>query len=52
MFKKKSDRNIRDRVLTVFKENSSKSYNYKQIAAKLKKKDQNKTTIILFNLFI
>ena len=33
--KKKTDRNIRAKVLTVFKENPSKSFNYKQVAAKL-----------------
>ena len=33
--KKKTDRNIRGKVLTVFKENPSKTFNFKQIAAKL-----------------
>ena len=33
--KKKKDRNIRGKVLTVFKENPSKTFNFKQIAAKL-----------------
>ena len=37
--KKKTDRNIRDSVLKVFKENPNKFLNYKQIAAKLNVKD-------------
>jgi ribonuclease R len=37
--KKKTDRNIQARVLTVFKNNPSKSFHYNQIAAKLKISD-------------
>ena len=33
--KKKKDRNTKGKVLKVFKENPKKSFNYKQIAAKL-----------------
>lgn len=48
--KKKTDRNIRGRVLTVFKENYSKSFNYKQIAAKLKINDTHKNNAIIKSL--
>ena len=45
--KKKTDRNIRAKVLTVFKENPSKSFNYKQVAAKLNINDtQRRNTVI------
>ena len=45
--KKKKDRNIRGRVLTVFKEHPSKSFNYKQIAAKLNVSDTQKRNAII-----
>ena len=45
--KKKTDRNIRGRVLTVFKEHPSKSFNYKQIAAKLDVSDTQKRNAII-----
>ena len=45
--KKKTDRNIRGRVLTVFKEHPSKSFNYKQIAAKLNISDTQKRNAII-----
>ena len=45
--KKKTDRNIRGRVLTVFKEHPSKSFNYKQIAAKLNVSDTQKRNAII-----
>ena len=45
--KKKTDRNIRGRVLTVFKEHPSKSFNYKQIAAKLNASDTQKRNAII-----
>ena len=40
--KKKTDRNIRGKVLNIFKENPAKLFNYKQIASKLKIKDTQK----------
>ncbi len=45
--KKKTDRNIRVRVLSVFKEHPSKSFNYKQIAAKLNISDSQKRNAII-----
>ena len=45
--KKKTDRNIRGRVLTVFKEHPSKYFNYKQIAAKLNVSDTQKRNAII-----
>ena len=45
--KKKTDRNIRGRVLTVFKEHPGKSFNYKQIAAKLNISDTQKRNAII-----
>ena len=45
--KKKTDRNIRGKVLTVFKENPSKSFNYKQVAAKLKISDTRKRNSVI-----
>ena len=45
--KKKTDRNIRGRVLTVFKEHPSKSFNYKQIAVKLNVSDTQKRNAII-----
>jgi ribonuclease R len=45
--KKKTDRNIRGRVLTVFKEHPGKSFNYKQIAAKLNISDTKKRNAII-----
>ena len=45
--KKKTDRNIRGRVLTVFKEHPSKAFNYKQIAAKLNVTDTQKRNAII-----
>jgi len=45
--KKKTDRNIRGRVLSVFKENPSKLFNYKQIAAKLNIKDTQKRNSVI-----
>ena len=45
--KKKTDRNIRGRVLTVFNEHPSKSFNYKQIAAKLNASDTQKRNAII-----
>jgi ribonuclease R/exosome complex exonuclease DIS3/RRP44 len=44
---KKTDRNIRERVLSVFKENPSKIFNYKQIAAKLKIRDAQKRNSVI-----
>ena len=45
--KKKKDRNIRGKVISVFKENPSKLFNYKQIAAKLNIRDaQNRNSVI------
>jgi len=48
--KKKTDRNIRGRVLSVFKENPSKLFNYKQIAAKLNIKDTQKRSSVIKSL--
>jgi ribonuclease R len=48
--KKKTDRNIRGRVLSVFKENPSKLFNYKQIAAKLNIKDTQKRNSVIKSL--
>jgi ribonuclease R len=45
--KKKKDRNIRGRVLSVLKENPSKLFNYKQIAAKLNIKDTQKRNSVI-----
>lgn len=45
--KKKTDRSIRGRVLTVFKEHPGKSFNYKQIAAKLNISDTQKRNAII-----
>jgi ribonuclease R len=45
--KKKTDKNIRGRVLTVFKEHPGKSFNYKQIAAKLNISDTQKRNAII-----
>tara|TARA_B100001063_G_scaffold83135_2_gene77538 strand:- start:28753 stop:30924 length:2172 start_codon:yes stop_codon:yes gene_type:complete len=45
--KKKKDRNILGRVLTVFKEHPSKSFNYKQISAKLNTGDTKKRNAII-----
>ena len=45
--KKKTDRNIRGKVLTVFKENPSKSFNYKQVAAKLNISDTQKKNSLI-----
>ena len=45
--KKKTDRNIRAKVLTVFKENPSKSFNYKQVAAKLNINDTQRRNAVI-----
>ena len=45
--KKKSDRNIRGKVLNIFKENPGKLFNYKQIASKLKIKDTQKRNSVI-----
>ena len=45
--KKKTDRSIRGRVLTVFKEHPGKSFNYKQIAAKPNISDTQKRNAII-----
>ena len=45
--KKKTDRNIRAKVLTVFKENPSKSFNYKQVAAKLNINDTQRRNSVI-----
>ena len=45
--KKKTDRNIRGRILKVFKECPSKSFNYKQIAVKLNISDTQKRNDII-----
>lgn len=45
--KKKTDRNIRGRVLSVFKENPGKTFNYKQIAAKLNISDTQKRNSVI-----
>lgn len=45
--KKKKERDIKGKVLKLFKQNSSKTYNYKQIAAQLEIKDtQSRNAII------
>ena len=44
---KKTDRNIHGKVLKVFKENPKKSYNYKQIAAKLNITDTQKRNSVI-----
>lgn len=45
--KKKTDRNIRGKVLTIFKENPGKLFNYKQIAAKLNIRDTQKRNSVI-----
>ena len=45
--KKKTDRNIRGKVLNIFKENPSKLFNYKQIASKLNIKDTKKRNSVI-----
>ena len=45
--KKKTDRNISGKVLRVFKENPSESFNYKQIAGKLKITDTQKRNAVI-----
>ena len=45
--KKKKDRNIRGKVLSVFKENPNKIFNNKQIAAKLNIRDTQKRNSII-----
>ena len=45
--KKKTDRNISGKVLRVFKENPSKSFNYKQIVGKLKITDTQKRNAVI-----
>ncbi|MDG1290799.1 MAG: ribonuclease R [Flavobacteriaceae bacterium] len=45
--KKKTDRNISGKILRVFKENPSKSFNYKQIAGKLKITDTQKRNAVI-----
>ena len=45
--KKKKDRNIRGKVISVFKENPSKLFNYKQIAAKLNIRDTQKRNSVI-----
>jgi ribonuclease R/exosome complex exonuclease DIS3/RRP44 len=45
--KKKTDRNISGKVLRVFKENPSKSFNYKQIVGKLKTTDTQKRNAVI-----
>ena len=45
--KKKTDRNIRGKVLKIFKENPGKLFNYKQIASKLNIKDTQKRNSII-----
>ena len=47
MYKKKRDRDIRGKVLTVFKENPSKLFNFKQIAAKLNIRDGEKRKSVI-----
>ena len=44
---KKTDRNIHGKVLKFFKENPKKSYNYKQIAAKLNITDTQKRNSVI-----
>ena len=45
--KKKKDRNIRGKVLNIFKENPGKLFNYKQIASKLNIKDTQKRNSVI-----
>ncbi len=45
--KKKTDRNIQGKVLTVFKESPKKSFNYKQIAAKLNISDTQRRNAVI-----
>ena len=45
--KKKKDRNIRGKVLNIFKENPSKLFNYKQIASRLNIKDTQKRNSVI-----
>ena len=45
--KKKKDRNIRGKVLNIFKENPTKLFNYKQIASKLNIKDTQKRNSVI-----
>ena len=45
--KKKSDRNIRGKVLNIFKENPGKLFNYKQIASKVNIKDNQKRNSVI-----
>ena len=45
--KKKTDKNIRAKVLTVFKENPSNSFNYKQVAAKLNINDTQRRNSVI-----
>ena len=45
--KKKKERDIKGKVLKLFKQNSSKTYNYKQIAAQLEIKDTQKRNAII-----
>ena len=45
--KKKTDRNIRGKVLKIFKENPGKLFNYKQIVSKLNIKDTQKRNSII-----
>ncbi len=45
--KKKTDRNIRAKVLSVFKENPSNSFNYKQVAAKLNINDTQRRNSVI-----
>ena len=45
--KKKTDRNIRAKVLTVFKENPRNSFNYKQVAAKLNINDTQRRNSVI-----
>ena len=45
--KKKTDRNIRGKVLNIFKENPAKLFNYKQIASKLNIKDTQKRNSVI-----
>jgi len=45
--KKKKDKNIRGKVITIFKENPTKSFNYKQVAAKLEISDTQKRNSVI-----
>jgi len=45
--KRKKDRNIRGKVLNIFKENPAKLFNYKQIASKLNIKDTQKRNSVI-----